>query len=220
MVHHPIWFKKCQQEIDEACNGQMPTMADAPKLPILRACIKETIRWRPNIPTGVGHELQADDVYMGYFIPKGTRILPLEWAILRSPTKYPDPWTFRPERWLEPEWPTYREPLTKYPTIKGMSPFGWGQRTCIGTGLTEDEVILACGGICWGFDLGFKVDPTTKEKIDLPTNKSNSLLIIKPDKFEIAVNPRSDTRRKEVIEQWRVAEEEDRKSRMNIPVGV
>jgi Cytochrome P450 len=52
MVHHPIWFKKCQQEIDEVCNGQMPTMADAPKLPILRACIKETIRWRPNIPTG------------------------------------------------------------------------------------------------------------------------------------------------------------------------
>jgi hypothetical protein len=52
MAHHPTWFKKCQQEIDEACNGKMPTMADAPKLPILRACIKETIRWRPNIPTG------------------------------------------------------------------------------------------------------------------------------------------------------------------------
>jgi hypothetical protein len=28
---------------------------------------------------GVGHELQEDDVYKGHFIPKGTRILPLEW---------------------------------------------------------------------------------------------------------------------------------------------
>jgi cytochrome P450 len=53
MVHHPEWFKKCQQEIDEVCDGKMPTLLDAPKLPILRACIKETIRWRPNIPTGL-----------------------------------------------------------------------------------------------------------------------------------------------------------------------
>lgn len=52
MVHHPAWFKKCQQEVDEACNGKMPTLSDMSKLPILRACIKETIRWRPNIPTG------------------------------------------------------------------------------------------------------------------------------------------------------------------------
>jgi hypothetical protein len=30
---------------------------------------------------GVGHQLQEDDVYNGYFIPKGTRILPLEWYV-------------------------------------------------------------------------------------------------------------------------------------------
>jgi cytochrome P450 len=53
MVHHPEWFKKCQQEIEEVCNGKMPTLQDSHKLPILRACIKETIRWRPNIPTGL-----------------------------------------------------------------------------------------------------------------------------------------------------------------------
>jgi hypothetical protein len=98
-----------------------------------------------------------------------------------------------------------------------MSPFGWGQRTCIGTGLTEDEVILACGGLGWGFDLGFKIDPITKEKIDIPTDKSNSYLIIRPDKFEIAVTPRSEKRRQEVVEQYQVAEEADRKSRMNTP---
>lgn len=28
---------------------------------------------------GVAHEMEADDVYKGYFLPKGTRILPLEW---------------------------------------------------------------------------------------------------------------------------------------------
>ncbi|ORY04567.1 cytochrome P450 [Clohesyomyces aquaticus] len=213
MVHHPEWFKKCQKEMDEVCGSRMPCHADYPRLPTLRACIKETIRWRPNIPTGVGHEVMEDDVYEGYFIPKGTRILPLEWAILRDPKRYPDPWNFRPERWLQPGWPTFKEPLTQYPTIKKMSPFGWGQRTCIGTGLTEDENILACGSICWGYDLDFKTDPLTGQKIDIPTDKSNSLLIIRPDRFDISVVPRSEARKQQIIENWRVAEEADRKSR-------
>src|SRR6201999_1884957 len=117
-------------------------------------------------------------------------------GLLRDPTKYPDPWNFRPERWLEEGWPTYREPLTQYPTIKGMSPFGWGQRTCIGNGLTEDEVILACGALCWAYDIGFQIDPITKEKIDVPTDKSNSVLIIRPDRFVVAFTPRSETRKK------------------------
>ncbi len=28
---------------------------------------------------GVAHETEEDDVYNGYFIAKGTRILPLDW---------------------------------------------------------------------------------------------------------------------------------------------
>jgi hypothetical protein len=52
MVHHPEWLAKCQAEIDKACNGQMPSLEDSPNLPILRACIKETMRWRPNVPLG------------------------------------------------------------------------------------------------------------------------------------------------------------------------
>lgn len=78
MVHHPEWLKKVQDEVDEACGGNMPTLNDSPKLPILRACIKESMRWRPNVPTGVAHETEQDDYYRGYFIPKGVRILPLD----------------------------------------------------------------------------------------------------------------------------------------------
>lgn len=52
MVHHPKWQAAVQKEIDEVCEGRLPTLDDAPKLPTLRACIKETMRWRPNVPTG------------------------------------------------------------------------------------------------------------------------------------------------------------------------
>jgi cytochrome P450 len=78
MVHHPEWQKKLQNEIDTQLGGRMPSTEDFPKLPILRACIKESMRWRPNVPTGVAHETEQDDYYRGYFIPKGIRILPLD----------------------------------------------------------------------------------------------------------------------------------------------
>lgn len=79
MVHHPRWQAAVQREVDEVCEGRMPVLGDTPRLPVLRACIKETMRWRPNVPTGVAHETEADDEYNGFFIPKGSRILPLDW---------------------------------------------------------------------------------------------------------------------------------------------
>ena len=52
MVHHPEWQVKCQEEIDRVCGDKPPAVADLPNLPILRACIKETMRWKPTVPTG------------------------------------------------------------------------------------------------------------------------------------------------------------------------
>ena len=154
----------------------------------------------------MAHECEADDWYRGYFIPKGTRILPLDYAFLRNSTKYPDPENFRPERWLETGWPTFQEPLTKFPTIKGMTSFGFGQRQCLGQTLTQDELVVACGGLMWGYNLKRKIDPATGEEIEVPLNKSNSLLIVKPDPFEMVFEVRSETRRAELVEQWKATE--------------
>ncbi|CAI6337428.1 unnamed protein product [Periconia digitata] len=209
MVHHPQWQKKCQEEIDRVCEGRLPVLEDMPNLPVLRACIKETMRWRPNVPTGVAHESEADDWYGDYFIPKGSRLLPLDYAFLRNPVKYPDPETFRPERWLESGWPTFQEPLTKYPSIKGMTSFGWGQRQCLGMSLTQDETVVACGGLLWAFNLKKKIDPKTGKELPVPTDKSNSLLIVKPDPFMMAFEPRSEARKEQVISEWNVAQAKD-----------
>jgi len=209
MVHHPEWQSAVQREIDEVCQGRLPTLADSPNLPILRACIKETMRWKPNVPTGVAHETEIDDVYNGHFIPKGTRLLPLDWCFLRNPAKYPDPDNFRPERWLEPGWPTYQAPLTQFPTIKGMSSFGWGHRQCLGMGLTQDELLIACGSLAWCFNMRPKRNPVTGQMLPVPLDKSNSLLIIKPDPFQMEFEPRSNERKLEALRLWAEAEKED-----------
>lgn len=212
MVHHPEWQKKIQDEMDRECCGRMPELTDMPNLPTLRACIKETMRWRPNVPTGVAHEVETDDFYQGYFIPKGTRILPLDWAFCRNPQKYPDPENFRPERWLEAGWPSFQEPLTQYPSIMGMSSFGFGQRACLGQSLTRDESFIGCGSILWAFNLKRKTGPDGKP-IDPSIHKSNSLLIVKPDAFEMAFEPRSAERKEEIKSLWHETEAQDKKER-------
>jgi len=134
-------------------------------------------------------------------------------AFLRNPAKYPDPTNYRPERWLEPGWPTYQEPLTVHPNVKGMSSFGWGQRTCLGMTLTQDELLLACGAVCWAFNLKKKIDPVSGKEIPIDLTASNSLLIVKPDPFSMVFEPRSEARKAEVIAQNEAAQAQDAKER-------
>lgn len=91
-----------------------------------------------------------------------------------------------------------------------MSSFGWGQRACLGQTLTQDELLVACGGLSWAFNMKFKTNPMTGQKIDIPLNKSNSLLIVKPDPFEMAFDPRSVARKYQVLENWNEADLKDR----------
>jgi hypothetical protein len=72
MVLHPEWQEAARKEIDEVLGDRMCELADAPYLPTLRAVIQEVVRWRPPVPLGVPRLLEEDDVYNGYFIPKGT----------------------------------------------------------------------------------------------------------------------------------------------------
>ncbi|KAI1178719.1 cytochrome P450 [Nemania sp. FL0916] len=52
MTLNPKWQKRAQAEIDSVCGDRLPTTADMPQLPIVRACLKETIRWRSSVPIG------------------------------------------------------------------------------------------------------------------------------------------------------------------------
>lgn len=79
MLHYPGWLGKLQAEIEEVCLGECPSWEHREKMPLLRAVVKEVIRWRPPVPTGIPHATEADDVWNGYFIPKGATVHALEW---------------------------------------------------------------------------------------------------------------------------------------------
>ena len=94
----------------------------------------------------------------------------------------------------------------------GMTSFGYGQRACLGQGVTRDETIVACGGLLWGFNLVHK-QGKNGQPIKPDLNASNSLLIVKPDPYELAFEPRSETRRQEMRANWAQSDAQDKKER-------
>jgi cytochrome P450 len=72
MAVHPDIQQKAQSEIDTVIGiHRLPEFEDRPSLPFVEALYREVMRWKPVLPLGVPHAAIADDIYNGYFIPKG-----------------------------------------------------------------------------------------------------------------------------------------------------
>lgn len=188
--HYPSWLPRLQEELDRVCGDRLPTMQDLPRLPVLRACVKETLRWRQPTPLGVPHVNIEDDVYEGYFIPKGSILHANHYLISREPNLYPEPEEWRPERWLEPSWPTYKEPLSEFPTIRGDNGFGYGTRACPGIDLVSTELYTTIGSIAWGFNIKRKEGKAGYEN-PVPWYQTNPYVITMMSQFPCEVTVRS-----------------------------
>ena len=72
--------------------------------------------------------------YKGYVIPPGTPVSSTTLAIHTNEEIFPDPWAFKPERWLGSEGVARR---------KYQMAFNKGGRNCIGMNLAHAEMFLA-----------------------------------------------------------------------------
>ncbi|KAK0773342.1 hypothetical protein LTR02_002359 [Friedmanniomyces endolithicus] len=190
MCHYPSWLPRLQEEVDRVCGDRLPLMTDMPKLPVLRAVVKETLRWRQPTPLGVPHILEEDDVYEGYFMPKGAMIHANHYLISREPTQFPEADEWRPERWLDPSWPTYKEPLSEFPTVRGDPGFGYGVRACPGIDLVATELYTTIGSIAWGFNIKRKEGKAGYEN-PVPWYQTNPYVITMASQFPADVTPRT-----------------------------
>jgi cytochrome P450 family 135 len=112
----------------------------------LRATITESLRLRPVVPVA-GRRLKADLVAAGLTLPPGTDVTPAIWLTHTRPQDYPEPYAFRPERFLDGGPDTY-----------SWIPFGGGVRRCLGGAFAEFEMRIAMGAILTRCEL-FKADP-------------------------------------------------------------
>ncbi|KAG0702607.1 cytochrome P450 [Suillus ampliporus] len=102
MVSYPDVQRRAQAEIDLVVGrARLPTFEDRASLPYVESVLRETLRWHPVFPLGVPHATSSDDIYDGYFIPKGAIVICNTWAISRDAKRYPDASQFMPERFMD-----------------------------------------------------------------------------------------------------------------------
>lgn len=100
MVLFPEVQIQARMAIDQICEQRLPDFSDFETLPYVHALVKEVLRWHQATPlgkattysvkirvyqtgrVGVVHVSSQDDVYKGYYIPKGTNILPNAWSVV------------------------------------------------------------------------------------------------------------------------------------------
>lgn len=127
MILHPRVQAKAQAEIDTVVDStKLPTFEDRPSLPYVEAILREILRWMPSLPLAVPHATLEDDVFEGYFIPKGACVTLNLWAINQDEERYPDPDEFRPERHFATDGSLLPD------LISDNVAFGLGRRICPG----------------------------------------------------------------------------------------
>lgn len=161
LSQHPEYWAKIRREWDEILPDRNPTFDDLFKLPLTRGVIKETLRLYP--PAYIfGRETLETTEINGYTFPKGKAVVISPYVLGRNPNYYPEPETFRPERWT----PEFEKSLPKFAFL----PFGGGPRVCVGEGFAQSEAMTLMIVIGRRFTLEYAGDtaPVPLTSITMP----------------------------------------------------
>ncbi|KAJ4481259.1 cytochrome P450 [Lentinula aciculospora] len=190
MSLHPEVQERAQRELDEVVGrSRTPSFDDMLQLPYVRAIIKEVLRWQPVTPLALPHASMEDDWYEGYFIPKGTTVLPNVWSMNREEDTYGyDVDQFRPERFMQES--ENRERLVLRPEFEnndGHSTYGFGRRVCIGRHVADNGLFITMSTILW--TLHIKPKAITNKSPRETHGADLDVLNLSPD-FDCSFSPR------------------------------
>ena len=155
---YPETQARAQAELDAVVGRtRLPTFADCPSLPYLRAMVKEVLRWRPIAPLSGPHRCTEDDWYEGMFIPKGAICLPNVWFMNRDPEIYGENAAhFDPARHLDANGDIAPGPLNA--KEEGHVSYGFGRRQCVGRYIANDSLFINIAVLLWATKIERKKD--------------------------------------------------------------
>ncbi|KAK1689370.1 benzoate 4-monooxygenase cytochrome P450 [Colletotrichum godetiae] len=149
LAQKPDVYQRVREEIDDyfAQNAE-PEHSALSKLPYLQACIDETLRLHPPVPSGVQRMTPPEGIDIdGTFIPGDTIIQVPTHTMFRDERLFPQANDFIPERW------TTRPDLAKDPAA--FVPFGTGKYSCVGKQLGLMEIRYCASQIINRYDVAF-----------------------------------------------------------------
>lgn len=101
----------------------------------LDAVLQETLRRRPSLPL-FPRRLARTVAIGGREFPAGTRLHVNAYLLHHAPSLYPDPYAFRPERFLE-----------RAPGTYTWLPYGGGRRRCVGAPFAQQEMAIVLAAL-------------------------------------------------------------------------
>ncbi|KAI3397918.1 hypothetical protein diail_10087 [Diaporthe ilicicola] len=213
-----------QEEIDRIFGeDEMPHTADGNKLPFLKACFLEAMRWRPPFPIAIPHANIADDTYQGISIPKGTTVIANTWAISHDPDDFDDPDSFIPSRYLANRFGNRNKENDADSAGAGEGldsaaleagevssagrrqtyAFGAGRRVCAGQRMAENSSMMTMAKLMWSFDVVY--GGIGKPDVDVRSAWRDSILT-GPKPFPVRFVPRSEKKRDVIKQEYEKAD--------------
>ncbi|XP_035825683.1 cytochrome P450 10, partial [Aplysia californica] len=154
LAKHPEVQERLLSEINAAADKNGDVAADVLcRLPLVKGVVKETLRMYP-ITYSTSRNMTEDTEIGGYNVPAGTHVQANLYGMYHDPALFPEPESFRPERWLR------ENSGDMDPTVKAMSNLVWGHgaRMCIGRRVAEQEMHITLSKIVQKFKLSYEHD--------------------------------------------------------------
>jgi cytochrome P450 len=132
----------------------------------LRACIDEALRLSPPIGGLLQREVLPGGLIVdGERIPAGVDIGVPHYAIHHNETYYPEPFSFRPERWIASSEPSDLGVPGAAVSLaqSAFSAFGVGRTSCVGKTLAYTEMSIILARMIWLYDLRLQSGSTLGE---------------------------------------------------------
>lgn len=151
LIHHPKCQDKVFREISEVIGlDRAPCLQDKKHMPYTEAFTLESQRYSSPVPVGLGREATQHVMFQGYHIQKGDYLFFNHWHLNHDPAVWGDPWTFRPERFLDSEGELL--PMT-HTLMKSFFPFGTGTRLCVAENFARSRLFLFLTSVVQKFKL-------------------------------------------------------------------
>lgn len=156
LAKNPTVQEEIRREITKNLTpGNEITIDDLQRLPIVKACVKETLRLYPVVH--VTSRLLAKDIEVcGYHLPKGTHVQANVYGMGRDSNLFASPLEFRPERWIG------KRTDNNCKLLYNLS-FGHGARMCIGRRIAEQQISIVLTKILQHFRLESSQDDVEPE---------------------------------------------------------
>ncbi|ERF68158.1 hypothetical protein EPUS_05239 [Endocarpon pusillum Z07020] len=162
LIHNPGALKLATAEVRRTF-ADVEEIVAGPKLNscvYTHGCIDEALRLSPPVTGHLPREVLAGGLMIeGEFFPEGTIVGTSAYAIHHHPDYYPDPFSFKPERWISnpqeyiPDAGTATTAQDVATAKAAFCPFSLGTRGCIGKTLAYQEMMLAIARVLWLFDV-------------------------------------------------------------------